>query len=335
MGALYEDVEKFFGDIFAFYGKFLSRYPVVFILISLLTSCLLGMGLLKLEYETNVQKLYTPMGSPAIKDQIKLAELFPDQSSKAFHQHQQLFESTYGEIFILGMEERENVLTPEIIKEVVELYDSIIGIYLEKDERGHTYSDLCAANGGECIIIGDPLLYALKQNSCLDPNASFPILPGQDDHRKEDLRDLLAEVGVDNNNCLVAQALRFRFNLRHDSPQQRMLSVLWEYKFLDKLAEYESSNMVVVYAASESLDIVLNKHVASDTEFFALTILIMIVYSTFVCCGGNWVSTKVLLAHAGIIAALLAILASFGLLSMCGMKFVDTCGVMPFLVLGK
>ena len=31
----------------------------------------------------------------------------------------------------------------------------------------------------------------------------------------------------------------------------------------------------------------------------------------------------------------MSILASFGFLSLCGVKFVDICGVMPFLVLGK
>ena len=129
--------------------------------------------------------------------------------------------------------------------------------------------------------------------------------------------------------------MRITFNLRHDTDHQRQLGLLWELKFLDKLKRTEAVNMKLHYSSSESLDLELNEHTGKDTKFFALTIIIMIVYSTFVSAGGNWVSTRVLLAQAGLIAALLAILASFGLLSMCGMKFVDICGVMPFLVLGQ
>ena len=134
---------------------------------------------------------------------------------------------------------------------------------------------------------------------------------------------------------MTAEALRIRFNLRHDTDHQRQLGLLWELKFLEKMKSAEPVFTKLHYCTSESLDLELTEHTGKDTKFFALTIIIMIVYSTFVSAGGNWVSTRVLLAQAGLLAALLAILASFGLLSLCGMKFVDICGVMPFLVLGE
>ena len=49
MGALYEDVENFFGDIFAWYGRIVARHPIAFIVAPLVTCCLLGLGLLKLQ----------------------------------------------------------------------------------------------------------------------------------------------------------------------------------------------------------------------------------------------------------------------------------------------
>ena len=66
-----------------------------------------------------------------------------------------------------------------------------------------------------------------------------------------------------------------------------------------------------------------------------LVSVVQVLYTTFVSSGGNWVSSRMVLAQAGIVAALLSILASFGLVSLCGLKFVDLCGVMPFMVLGK
>ena len=44
---------------------------------------------------------------------------------------------------------------------------------------------------------------------------------------------------------------------------------------------------------------------------------------------------RVFLGFAGVLAACLAIVASFGFVSLCGMKFVSIVGNLPFLVLGK
>lgn len=334
MGALYEDVENFFGDIFAFYGRFLTRFPIVFIMLSLLTSSLLGLGILRMTFETDVETLYTPLDSPTSKDQLHLADIFPDNTTKDFYIHQQLYLSTYGEIFILPVDEGGNALAPEAVQESLELYSAVLGISLERDNRGFSYIDLCAARHNVCVVYGSVILKYLSQEPCYNGNDTFPHIQDLETRITEDLSHVLSGARF-QNGCLQSDAMRLRFNLRHDTIRQRQLSMLWEEAFLRKMKDTETTSIKIAYSTSESLDIELNNHVAEDTKFFLLTIFIMIVYSTFVSCGGNWVSTRVILALAGILAALLAILASFGLLAMCGMKFVDICGVMPFLVLGK
>ncbi len=183
MGALYEDVEKFFGDIFAYYGRFLARYPVVFILLSLLTSCLLGMGLLSLEYETSVEKLYTPMFSPAFKDQERLSYIFTDATAENFSAHQQIFLDTYGSIIVTGLKEGDNVLTEGGIGEIKSLCNSIEELTLESHDRGHKYHDLCAKSKGECVVDGKDLLDTLANNACLPNTTSTEDL--------DDLREVI------------------------------------------------------------------------------------------------------------------------------------------------
>ena len=46
MGALYEDVEKFFGDIFAAYGRLVARYPIPFVAAPVLVCCIMSLGLI-------------------------------------------------------------------------------------------------------------------------------------------------------------------------------------------------------------------------------------------------------------------------------------------------
>lgn len=60
----------------------------------------------------------------------------------------------------------------------------------------------------------------------------------------------------------------------------------------------------------------------------------MITYASIVCSGGDCVSTRALLANAGVVAATMGILASFGLFSFIGVQFVNIVGVVPFLILG-
>ena len=56
---------------------------------------------------------------------------------------------------------------------------------------------------------------------------------------------------------------------------------------------------------------------------------------TFTFPGGDCVSTRAVLAIAGVVAALLGTLGALGLLTLTGPRYVDIVGIMPFLLLGK
>ena len=155
------------------------------------------MGLLNLEYETSVEKLYTPMGSPAVKDQEKLANLFPDSTADNFFSHQQIFQDTYGDIIITGLEEQQNILTSEVIYEVRQLYTSVMEITLDQNDRGHKYTDLCASRDGRCVVDGSVVLDVLESDNCIDPNTSYPVI--KDRYRKEDLREVRHKSSTFNN----------------------------------------------------------------------------------------------------------------------------------------
>ena len=140
MGALYEDVEKFFSDLFACYGRFVSRWPLPFIIISLLVSLLLTLGLLRLEHENNVQKLYTPIGSRAQLEQEQVAALFRDNTSTTFYQHQLIYDGMYAE-FIITATDGGNVFRADVLLDINRLYTDVLSIQLA---NGHYYRDICA-----------------------------------------------------------------------------------------------------------------------------------------------------------------------------------------------
>lgn len=332
MGALYEDVEAFFGGLFAKIGGFIAKYPVVFITVSVLISSLLGLGLLNLEYETSVERLYTPMRSTAFQNQSILETRFPDNTRADFYDHQLIWLGTYGDIIVTA-KDKENVLRSEIVAEVEKMDKEIKSITIDDNKRGHSFEELCARRQKKCVVSGKVILEKFRrENECLEPNSVQPAIG--EVFLENDLAQYLGGSSV-KNNCTTAKAIRLRYNLKHDTKHQRDLSILWERKLLKYLEDSRWTHVEIYYSVSESLDIEIADHLGVDIKFFSLTIVMMIIYSSVVTSGGDWVSTRILLGWAGIVAALLGILASFGLLCLCGLKFVDICGVMPFLILGR
>ena len=339
MGALFEDVESFFGDIFAWYGRILAKHPVVFILISLISCLLMGFGLFNLSYETKVETLYTPHNSEALNDRQKLQDIFPDDTRDAFYGHQLVQPATFADlIFRVKDPSNGNTLSTETIAEVQEIHAQIVTVTLDDEGRGHSYNDLCAMRNGSCVVDGLDILQEQLRAHGICSNDSLPYVENPKRKRNQPLIRNSATLSsvVTINNCTSATAFRLRYNLKHDTKHDKQLSILWQRKFLDEIKDISTSPVLNIdYSVSESLDIELADHMGLDATYFFLTILIMVIYASIVSAGGDWVSTRMLLGWAGIAAALLAILASFGLLSLLGLKFVDTCGVMPFLILGK
>jgi len=80
-------------------------------------------------------------------------------------------------------------------------------------------------------------------------------------------------------------------------------------------------------------------HIGDDTKLITVSIVAMLVLATVTgwscrpcaCANGGHMT----LAYMGVVAALLAILGAFGLLSLIGSRFVNLSSVMPFLVLGQ
>ena len=101
MGALYEDVENFFGDIFAWYGRRVARRPLPFVIVPLLTCSLLGLGLFNIRYEADPEILYTPINSRAVRDRQTLRRLFgPYSAAGAFYPHQVVDRPIYSELIV-------------------------------------------------------------------------------------------------------------------------------------------------------------------------------------------------------------------------------------------
>ena len=335
MGALYEDVESFFGDIFAWFGRFLAQHPIVFFIVSLVSNVLLSFGILRMSYETSVSELYSPIRSQARSDRAKLNAVFPSKTRDAFYEHQLIDIGHFGDVIFTGKNQHfRNVLTEEALEEIYRIHLLINDVTLEENNRGHSYSDICARRNDSCVVDGLDILQAYRKRHCAHSNSSHASNE-TGSLNATGLSSAAAGSKLTGDNCDArAEALRLKYHLNQDTKHDRELSVAWQKRLIEQLDRLTSDVIRLDYCVAESLDIELANHMGLDTTYFSLTICIMIVYASFVSSGGDWVSTRLLLGGAGILAALLAIAASFGLLSLLGLEYVDICGVMPFLILG-
>ena len=324
MGALYEDVESFFGDIFASYGRVVARCPVPFVLVPVAVCCLLGVGVLNARRESDARVIYTPLGSRASKDRAIIDTIFPsvgDDCGASFARRQRLDYAPFAEVILSAKRD----IVP-FAQEVEALYRFVANISLEADDIPVTYVDVCACQAGACALESNDGQHVQTGSignilSLIAANASFS--------------ESNLYTSTDNITESDETRIKLTFHLQSAPTDRRRLSLLWELRFLEEMKTYSSDGVSVTYIASQSLDNALGDHMLSDVTTFMYAMVAMLVYATLVGSGGNCVLSYVTLAYAGVLAAFLAIIGAFGALSLCGIPFVDMCAVMPFIVLGE
>ena len=116
--------------------------------------------------------------------------------------------------------------------------------------------------------------------------------------------------------------LKFSFTLAEDAED-------WNSKFVAYAEVLDPTYTEVTYHTPDSLRDEVNKSTSGYILLFSLTTMLCCIYASVVTTGGNPVSTRGMLAFGGILAAGLGIVGSMGLLSACGVKFVNIVGVVP------
>lgn len=334
MGALYEDVEHFFGDIFASYGRIVARFPYTFVGISLLTCSLLGLGLLNISYEYHVERLYAPMESQALTDQARLLKLFPDKSTDDFYPRQSIISSSYGSVLITTTLPGDNLLVSPTFKEVLGLYDFIYNVTFLHEGREYHYDDVCAKREDKCVVEGGDIIEYHSQDNCY---AKHHISIETYVYELEPQNDNYTDDSASAHFCEHLHTLRLKFYLKQNATNDNVLGLLWESHFLKAMHEYGGNLHMtqISYTVSDSIDVELYEHAGQDIKLLPAAIGVMSLYALGVGSGGNWVSTYMGVTHAGLIATLLSLLASYGIMGIMGIPFVDICSVTPFIVLGE
>ena len=361
MGALYEDVERFFGDMFASYGRIVARFPAAFIVVSVMSCSLFGLGLLHLRSEYHVTRLYAPMESEALTDRDRLLELFPDHSQDDFQPHQSVIGASYGSVLVTTTLPGDNLLVSPTFKELRKVYDIVLNVSFTMHGQTMAYEDVCARRSGKCVVEGAGVLEEHLHNNCyvkhhvsietyvyeLEPQGDYQDSSDIDQDTKDhEANSSAPAASASAHHCTQAHTLRLRFFLRQNVSDNGAgtiqdgsteAALLWQDAFLHALRGLAPRLHLtsLSYSVSDSFDVELYEHAGRDLRLLPVAVGVLGVLGVGIGGGGDWVSTHIVLAQAGLVAALLGLMAAFGALGLLGVPFVDICSVTPFLVLGK
>ncbi|XP_046556187.1 patched domain-containing protein 3-like [Haliotis rubra] len=322
----FEAVSDFFQRIFGAIGVFIGTYPVILIIISLLVTIVLSCGMVTLSSESDTETLYTPTNSRASQDRVQYQATFPDATGSNYRGYALSDLSMFGRL-VVSSATGGNILSNVSLEEIRNHIRIIKHFNITYNGVVFKYDDICARQNGSCFASGEFLVTDAVYQAYLTGGITYP------NWDNIDLSAILGQVDSTGGKLVSAKYLSITFNLRMDSADNKAKARAWEEEFLKRAAALDTTSTRINYAASHSLDTELNKNTNGDIVFFSITFTLMITYATVVV-GGDVVSSRTWASWAGVMAAGFGIISSFGLVSFCGVKFVNIVGVTPFLIIG-
>ena len=294
MGQLYD--EKFFGDIFAFYGKLVARWPLAFILLPLIVCALLGLGLCNITYEYHRQALFASDQSLAQDDFDRLGTLYGDTSDISFYSYQQLTQPVRASIIISNDDKNGNIMDVDTKNKIRIICDTVRNLTVSHDGKQYGLQDICGTRDGRCVIDGEDII-----DETLPVTTSYTEKPLDANTTNFDKdKRLIIKVPFDSPSSVSgigteagkprAKAARLRFNIRHNTSRDGLASLLWQREFqhtMERLSQ-KWPNLGLSYSVSDAIDIELYTHAGRDLKLFPVTVFLMFAYATLIGSGGNW-----------------------------------------------
>nr|KAG5702432.1 hypothetical protein BaRGS_027519 [Batillaria attramentaria] len=276
-----------------------------------------------METETDMEVVYFPKDSRALRDRQTVRDTFPDMNNVSYNSFSQ--SELSSAVSLLFRSKSGSVFNSTVLNEIRNIVTRVKSITASSDGQTVTFSNVCARRDSLCFVDGEYVLSPSFQAAVGAGLVTYPYW--NTPAGAVPLFTAIGGVEVQAGVLVSATVLKLSFNLLADSK-------VWQDKFLSFAHDLDPVYTEVTYETPDSLGQELDKSTSGDIWLFSLTITIMLTYASIVTAGGNPVSTRGMLANGGVLAAGLGILGSMGLLSLCGVKFVNIVGVIPFLVIG-
>ncbi|XP_072169990.1 patched domain-containing protein 3-like [Diadema setosum] len=319
--------------LFYNYGKFVSRWPSIFILISLIVAAALSVGIMFLKVDTDVIFLFTPDNSQARDDAVVVYDDFPTDYDEYTATRGNGTDDLAANI-IISPTAGDDVLVEDMFSEILRFDRELRNVSVTNSNGTPlTYESLCAMSRGVCL--DNPVLEILDRNVSYlkHVNLTYPFFEASNGESYF-LGTTFGDVELGNNETILRAGL---FALNYILQTTSLLEeegMEWETEFERFVDNFESDAISVSFINSHTLDSEVSLSTESVIPLFSISYTLLFTFAITSCVMFDWVFSKPFLGFMGTISASLAVASSLGLLSYAGVNFNIVTSSMPFLIIG-
>lgn len=148
---------------------------------------------------------------------------------------------------------------------------------------------------------------------------------------------MLGRVVSKDNRLVSAEMIKLRYYLQEKSENDGQLSEKWIKEFARRMEEFQTNHTEIAYSYHNALDDEVARSSMAEAHLFIITVGLMVTYASIITAGRriNCVYDRQNLGRVGVFCAILSMVPAAGIASACGVKFMNSVGVMPFLIIGK
>lgn len=328
-----------------------SRYPCAVLSCSLMVTVLFGLGIFRLELQTDPVELWVPPGSELLQQ-----KQYFDKNFGAFYRVEH--------VFIRPNDPARSIMEPSLLLEWQQLQTELEQLVTtspsssshSEPERNITFADLCykPVPGEGCLVVSVLEYWEGDGSPALNEETTEPEVKEWINKcaNEQTIKSCLGRIGVptfpyvvlggypkDTFDYVNATVLAVSFLLDNE-PQIREDAEAWELAWLERVGQ-GSPNLSLNYMAERSIEDEIERSSSEDIENVALSFLVMFLYISLSLgspqCSSSkefCVQSKFLLGTAGILLVCCSLVISTGLCAAAGIQATPIIfQVIPFLVL--
>ncbi|XP_067130197.1 patched domain-containing protein 3-like [Centruroides vittatus] len=320
-------------DIIGRLGVVISRYPVYFVIVPVIASGLLSIGLIRIQTNDDFDFLLSADRGKVFESKQFIDKTFPMKSNN-FDFLRFSKRPLFPMIYIVNDKEG-NILRKEILEEIRTVDKIAKNTIAHVDGNKIVYSDVCQIVDGKCL---ENTIIDLLNNS---ENAINEILrlkyPLNIDlvtfAYKIPAVNLGGVTKDDKGYIKQAKAVRLFYVLDESNTNKKKWNEEWTKALYNKLKDY-SFEHIKTFPEPFSSTVSQIKRISQQlVSLISVAVVVVAIFSMTTNMTNNWVKSKPWLGVASVVSAGLAVAASFGLLSACGIKNLQCNVGLPFIIL--
>ncbi|XP_072025841.1 patched domain-containing protein 3-like [Amphiura filiformis] len=330
----FDCIEKALKWLFYRYGGVVAKQPWPFFIVPILITAGLSVGLFThFSKESDPETLYGPDRTYSRRNRAYIEDVYSNAVDEDMLARHKTRVGIWGHV-IISPNIGNNVLTVQVLNEVLRLHDTITNVTFTLDGESYRFSDLCIQWKNECLENELLVLLNYTAENVVSTPLTYPVysLP------TGEILFIGTQLGgvslTADGRIMNASAMQLVYNLRYNTDDELEKGFLWEKQFLRTLEDFETDEVTVYRQISHSFELEIDESSSITFELVVEVGVIIVTFSVLSAFSFDWVRTKPILACLGVLTAGLALASTFGLFSFIGIPYATVAGAVTFLIFG-